>query len=427
MVTRVNHKFHDQVVSTQCLKYKAKRSSSVDTRSGSVDTKDSFQKTFWPIWDSVSTLDQLVSTLDQLPETFWVKLGQCVDTRLGSVDTRDLPRKPSGLFWNSVSTLVQVVSTLEALPEQKHMVKSQQTQQGKKMSFLWSIHRSLATKNSSTQPQQVLKLVPKSSLLVAGRLKQDRGASFLWPAKERKVGVSPSSASRGSITSAIKTLPWVQVRPWRSPPLHLLAVFFVFLFGQPGQLEGQRSKQGSTNNHHANEGAKTIFGEPPERLHRNGGAERNIYSSALAIMVGPLLLARFPICTQPKESAQSSSQADNEEMEGLVRRLLAESLSLSKPHSLQNYCKLPNAYFPSGFKAPKYCKYDGTSDPQFHLAGFTMDSHRWLYDRILLVHLFQQSLEGEALRWLTSLPASDLVNFDIVSECFISHFSDMAT
>ncbi|MQL67826.1 hypothetical protein Taro_000097 [Colocasia esculenta] len=47
----------DQVVSTQCFKYKAKRSSSVNTRSSSVDTRDSFQKTFWPIWDSVSTLD----------------------------------------------------------------------------------------------------------------------------------------------------------------------------------------------------------------------------------------------------------------------------------------------------------------------------------------------------------------------------------
>ncbi|MQM01805.1 hypothetical protein Taro_034563 [Colocasia esculenta] len=34
-------------------------SSSVDTRSSSVDTRDSFQKTFWPIWDSVSTLVQV--------------------------------------------------------------------------------------------------------------------------------------------------------------------------------------------------------------------------------------------------------------------------------------------------------------------------------------------------------------------------------
>ncbi|MQL81611.1 hypothetical protein Taro_014071 [Colocasia esculenta] len=45
-----------QVVSTQCLKYKAKRSSRVDTSPGSVDTRDSFQKTFRSIWDSVSTL-----------------------------------------------------------------------------------------------------------------------------------------------------------------------------------------------------------------------------------------------------------------------------------------------------------------------------------------------------------------------------------
>ncbi|MQM23065.1 hypothetical protein Taro_056126 [Colocasia esculenta] len=49
-------------------------SSSVDTRSSSVDTRDSFQKTFWPIWDSVSTLDQ------------------CVDTRSSSVDTSGPPR-----------------------------------------------------------------------------------------------------------------------------------------------------------------------------------------------------------------------------------------------------------------------------------------------------------------------------------------------
>ncbi|MQL76140.1 hypothetical protein Taro_008520 [Colocasia esculenta] len=134
----------------------------------------------------------------------------------------------------------------------------------------------------------------------------------------------------------------------------------------------------------------------------------------------------YPPNVQPTPPAQSES-ISRSDMEGLVRRLLAESMYLSKPHSLQNYCKLPNAYFPLGFKAPKYRKYDGTSDPQFHFACFTMDSHRWLYDRVLLVHLFQQLLEGEALRWFTSLPASDLINFNIVSKCFISHFSYMAT
>ncbi|MQM09876.1 hypothetical protein Taro_042758 [Colocasia esculenta] len=97
----------DQVVSTPCSKHK--------TKSGKTD---SFQKTFWPIWDNVSTLAQVVSTLDQLPRTFWVKLGECVDTRWGGVDTRGLPRTLSGLFWDSRSTLAQTVSTLVALPEQ---------------------------------------------------------------------------------------------------------------------------------------------------------------------------------------------------------------------------------------------------------------------------------------------------------------------
>ncbi|MQL89073.1 hypothetical protein Taro_021648 [Colocasia esculenta] len=138
----------DQVVSTQCFKYKAKRSSSVDTRSSSVDTRDSFQKTFWPIWDSVSTLDQ------------------CVDTSSGSVDTSDFLRTPSGLYWDSVSTLVQVVSTL--VPFQGKTYRSRVTCKhvaadttGKKNGLVWMISCSPATKNFSTRPQQVLKLIPK--------------------------------------------------------------------------------------------------------------------------------------------------------------------------------------------------------------------------------------------------------------------------
>ncbi|MQM12774.1 hypothetical protein Taro_045696 [Colocasia esculenta] len=71
-------------------------SSSVDTSSSSVDTRDRFQKTFWPTWDSVSTLDQVAA------------------------DTT-----------------------------------------GKKNGLVWMISCSPATKNISTRPQQVLKLVPR--------------------------------------------------------------------------------------------------------------------------------------------------------------------------------------------------------------------------------------------------------------------------
>ncbi|MQM15626.1 hypothetical protein Taro_048572, partial [Colocasia esculenta] len=60
-------------------------SSSVDTSSGSVDTRDRSQN------------------------NFLVNLGQCVDTSSSSVDTRGLPRTPFGLLWDSVSTLAQFV------------------------------------------------------------------------------------------------------------------------------------------------------------------------------------------------------------------------------------------------------------------------------------------------------------------------------
>ncbi|MQL67942.1 hypothetical protein Taro_000217 [Colocasia esculenta] len=53
----------DQVVSTPCSKHKTK-----SCKTGGVDTRDSFQKTFWQMWDSVSTVAQVVSTLETFPE-----------------------------------------------------------------------------------------------------------------------------------------------------------------------------------------------------------------------------------------------------------------------------------------------------------------------------------------------------------------------
>ncbi|MQM13505.1 hypothetical protein Taro_046429 [Colocasia esculenta] len=69
-----------------------KWSSVVDTESSSVDTRPSSQRT-----QSTGS--------------------SCVDTGSSSVDTRDVPIKPFVPIWDSVSTLDQVVSTLEAFPE----------------------------------------------------------------------------------------------------------------------------------------------------------------------------------------------------------------------------------------------------------------------------------------------------------------------
>ncbi|MQL71015.1 hypothetical protein Taro_003331 [Colocasia esculenta] len=60
-----SHVVPNNQVHFMATEFQQQARSSVDTRSSSVDTRDSFQKTFWPTWDSVSTLAQVVSTLDQ--------------------------------------------------------------------------------------------------------------------------------------------------------------------------------------------------------------------------------------------------------------------------------------------------------------------------------------------------------------------------
>src|SRR5262249_2624138 len=55
-----------------------------------------------------------------------------------------------------------------------------------------------------------------------------------------------------------------------------------------------------------------------------------------------------------------------DEITAHVEEVLSRSTVASKPRSVADYCKLPPVYFPSGFKAPKYRKYNGTSDPNLH-------------------------------------------------------------
>src|SRR5262249_36877915 len=129
----------------------------------------------------------------------------------------------------------------------------------------------------------------------------------------------------------------------------------------------------------------------------------------------------------PSGSQSPSSLATfKEEIQNFVRETIAASSGAPKSRSVTSYCKLPAVIFPQGFKAPKYRRYDGTSDPHHHVSGFVMDSHQYLYDKALLVHLFQKSLEGEALHWFTSLSALELSSFDTVAERFIEHFSYLA-
>ncbi|MQM13981.1 hypothetical protein Taro_046908 [Colocasia esculenta] len=110
----------------QALSQKMKKwSSSVDTRSNGVDTRDLSQKACFAVLSSVSTRDEVVSTLEISPREVFLPvwdsvstLDQCVDTKPDGVDTRDLSQKAYFAVLSSVSTRDEVVSTLEISPRE---------------------------------------------------------------------------------------------------------------------------------------------------------------------------------------------------------------------------------------------------------------------------------------------------------------------
>ncbi|MQL71637.1 hypothetical protein Taro_003958 [Colocasia esculenta] len=56
---------------------------------------------------------------------------------------------------------------------------------------------------------------------------RDCGALFLWPTEGGEVETPSLSAARGCYDNVVKTLPWAQVRPWRSQISLSSLVFFV--------------------------------------------------------------------------------------------------------------------------------------------------------------------------------------------------------
>ncbi|MQM13444.1 hypothetical protein Taro_046368 [Colocasia esculenta] len=107
-----------------------------------------------------------------------------VDTSSSSVDTRDSFPELSGSNWDSVSTLDEVVSTLESFPE--HFLGCFGTvaadTTGKKNDLVWMISCSPTTKNFSSRLQQVLKLVPRVVMRIQwtpmGQGKSDEHPSY---------------------------------------------------------------------------------------------------------------------------------------------------------------------------------------------------------------------------------------------------------
>ena len=78
-------------------------------------------------------------------------------------------------------------------------------------------------------------------------------------------------------------------------------------------------------------------------------------------------------------------------------------------------CLVPSIRIPAKFKVPDFEKYKGSSCPQIHLRKMSThaDNHQ------LLIHYFQDSLTGAALKWYTGLDSTNIRTFNDLGEAFV--------
>lgn len=89
---------------------------------------------------------------------------------------------------------------------------------------------------------------------------------------------------------------------------------------------------------------------------------------------------------------------------------------------VNDMCLVPDVRMPAKFKLPEFEKYKGSSCPQTHLVMYVRKMSMYTNDQRMLIHCFQDSLTGAALRWYMGLDSSQIKTFNDLGEAFIKHY-----
>ncbi|KAI5441646.1 hypothetical protein KIW84_010921 [Lathyrus oleraceus] len=92
-------------------------------------------------------------------------------------------------------------------------------------------------------------------------------------------------------------------------------------------------------------------------------------------------------------------------------------------------CLVPGVKIPVKFKVPDFEKYKGNTCPLIHLVMYARKMSTQTDNDQLLIHYFQDSLSGAALRWYMSLDSANIRSFNDLGEAFVNQYKynvDMA-
>ena len=89
---------------------------------------------------------------------------------------------------------------------------------------------------------------------------------------------------------------------------------------------------------------------------------------------------------------------------------------------MEKLCLVPDVVIPPKFKVPNFDKYQGSTCPKNHLKMYNRKMGTYSKNEKLLVHFFQESLNGVAVTWYTNLEPSRVHSWKDLMVAFIRKY-----
>jgi hypothetical protein len=133
-----------------------------------------------------------------------------------------------------------------------------------------------------------------------------------------------------------------------------------------------------------------------------------------------------PTVDKDASGHMDSIQDQFDKMQLEIKALRGKDLFGKNAHDL---CLVSNFKIPPKFKVPEFEKYKGNYCPQSHLVMYARRMSTQMDNHQLLIHYFQDSLTGAALKWYMGLDSTRIRTFNDLGEAFIRQYKynlDMA-
>ncbi|XP_052485216.1 uncharacterized protein LOC128040491 [Gossypium raimondii] len=103
-----------------------------------------------------------------------------------------------------------------------------------------------------------------------------------------------------------------------------------------------------------------------------------------------------------------------------------ESIDSYRGIEAKDLSLVPDFVLPYKFKMPEFEKYNGTSCPEAHLTMFCRRMTGYINNDQLLIHCFQDSLTGAALKWYNQLSRSKIATWRDLAQAFMKQYDHVS-